>query len=67
MLGNWLKPVQILWDAQCWHPNNIFKLFVYSLYVLKSKKPGGTLTSQVSQVRIFVKSLFQKYLEIKYL
>lgn len=30
VLGNWLKPVQILWDVQCWRPNDILKLFVYS-------------------------------------
>lgn len=40
VLGNWLKPVQILWDVQCWRPNDILKLFVYSLYVLETREPG---------------------------
>ena len=33
MLGNQLKPVRILWDVKCWHPNDIFKL-LYTLYML---------------------------------
>lgn len=36
-LGNQLKPVQILWDVRCWHPNVIFRLLciLYMLWIPK--------------------------------
>ena len=68
MLGNWLKPVQILWDIKCWHPNDILKLSVYSLYVLETREPGfhlqGPQNRQVTKntFRTFVRSFNSKIL-----
>lgn len=43
MLGNWLKPVQIVRDIKCWHPSDILKLFVHSSYVLETREPAFRL------------------------
>lgn len=61
MLGNWLKPVQILWNVKCWHPRAIFDLLVYFLYVSECKE-ASPWKRQVSKVilRTFIKYFVSK-------